>query len=594
MASGVEIAGLALAIFPLVVGAIDRWATGVEKIKEWRKYRRRLERYASKLECEGIFFRNSLEMLLDGIPASEEDVAALLNSPGSDLWRSDPEYDSRLKQRLEESYTMYLRAIRNLESELNDFKTLIDKFLKLSVVETKGIHSSRSIIDRGYQRLKFSFSKTEYDELLQQINPSNRMIFNLTEGCLRLEPIRQKRRSTTSRPILDFAHIRHQAQSLYNVCIKRSWKCKCQGQHVANLHLEPRPGPGLLERGERDTRFCILLWNEPQPAALICAWKSRRIEIELIEPPHKPNTKLSMPQQEKEPPQVTPRKKAVRFADVLSATYKLALLPLRSSISMPTNDVPITNWCQALNQTKNDIKECLGVLTDDQRVYRVYSSTKVLLRGSISQNRLLTLSGALGRSQARLSKGSMGVRDRYYLALTIASSILQLDGTEWLHNDLQNCDIFLACQGASEVDYQNPFISKRIGSGRKASLNNGIELESYRLIKSHILYNLGVSLVELGLGRSIISLQESEDIVEKIPSLTELQTVRRLMHDEIILAQTGDRFNDVIRCCIDCPFKIHDKDMKLDNEDFQKEVYSNIVAPLMDELSDFDGKNRIR
>ena len=107
MVTGIEVAGIALAVFPIVVNGLSHFAEGVETIKSWRRYRRELTGYARTLESQRIWYLDTIEELLDGIVHSEEELAALSHDPGGDAWQR-PEYEAKLKRRLDHSYNPYM------------------------------------------------------------------------------------------------------------------------------------------------------------------------------------------------------------------------------------------------------------------------------------------------------------------------------------------------------------------------------------------------------------------------------------------------------------------------------------------------------
>lgn len=51
MVTGVEVAGLALALIPLLVNQLDNYARGFERIRALRRYRRELQSYATGLSA---------------------------------------------------------------------------------------------------------------------------------------------------------------------------------------------------------------------------------------------------------------------------------------------------------------------------------------------------------------------------------------------------------------------------------------------------------------------------------------------------------------------------------------------------------------
>ena len=90
------------------------------------------------------------------------------------------------------------------------------------------------------RRLKLTFSKNVYKELLEEIHRANQDLREVTHQSIALEPTKRKRRSR--RPIADLKLIRKHAASLYQVFItEKAWKCKCKTYHMASLRLEARP-----------------------------------------------------------------------------------------------------------------------------------------------------------------------------------------------------------------------------------------------------------------------------------------------------------------------------------------------------------------
>ena len=113
MMSGIKVAGIALALFPIIVDGLSRFVEGVETIKSWRRYRRELAGYARTLECQHTWYLDTTEALLDGIVHSKEELAELSHKHGSDVWQR-PEYEAKLKRRLDRSYCSYMANVKNM------------------------------------------------------------------------------------------------------------------------------------------------------------------------------------------------------------------------------------------------------------------------------------------------------------------------------------------------------------------------------------------------------------------------------------------------------------------------------------------------
>lgn len=115
--SGIEVAGIALAVFPIIIDGISHFVNGVEKIKYWRRYRIKLQGYATAIEAQRVCYLDTLEGLFADIVESEEDLNILMSNPGGPAWQS-PNYDARLHQRLDRSYNVYLSTLRDMVENL--------------------------------------------------------------------------------------------------------------------------------------------------------------------------------------------------------------------------------------------------------------------------------------------------------------------------------------------------------------------------------------------------------------------------------------------------------------------------------------------
>lgn len=124
MATGIEIAGLALAAFPIVIDGLARFIEGVRLIKTWRTFRRELAGYEYSLRSARAFFQNTLEELLEGI-ATQEDIMTLQKGPDG-VTMLGLEYESQLKVRLDHDYHNCLEAMTRILSAIEALRRKLD------------------------------------------------------------------------------------------------------------------------------------------------------------------------------------------------------------------------------------------------------------------------------------------------------------------------------------------------------------------------------------------------------------------------------------------------------------------------------------
>lgn len=116
--SGFEVAGIALALYPFLVNALEfyRNATG--------RYRYRLQDYAFELETQQTFYLDTLEQLLTDI-VQEDDITVLKNDPRAVDWKKH-DYEEKIRNRLDRSYPIYLKTIDRIKFALDTICEKLD------------------------------------------------------------------------------------------------------------------------------------------------------------------------------------------------------------------------------------------------------------------------------------------------------------------------------------------------------------------------------------------------------------------------------------------------------------------------------------
>ena len=126
MLTGIEIAGTALAIFPLIISALEHYENGFQTIKEWVRFRGEFATFLNAFARQQIFFRQNIEELLSPIVSSEYEMSLLLDDPGGRAW-ADSGLNESLRKRLPGKYececysttvSYILESLEKLKSKL--------------------------------------------------------------------------------------------------------------------------------------------------------------------------------------------------------------------------------------------------------------------------------------------------------------------------------------------------------------------------------------------------------------------------------------------------------------------------------------------
>ncbi|KAL8721669.1 MAG: hypothetical protein Q9181_007658 [Wetmoreana brouardii] len=604
--SGIEVASLALTIFPILVAGLSQMMTGIETINRWKRYRLKLREFVFTLESAHVYFFDTLEELLNDIVPSDQELELLIREPLGALWKT-PHYKRRLHERLDRSYDSYIRTIQALASNL---KTMCEK---LGIDSTGAVKwDGYTTIEREMKRFRLALSQGVYKELLAEIRQANMELREFTHQSIVLEPMERKRRS--KRPIAELKLIRKHAASLYQVLMTdKAWKCKCKGYHVASLRLEARPQTAeeIKANVPQGHIFCVLITiaDEASHVDPMAQWN----EIEII-----PSLESHSP------PQVSQTSLRVESIGIRNATRGVRFAPdagalrtrcRKDEASAQTSWKCIEDICSALC-TSNRGKREIGLLIDDapdKHEHKLYRTNTVM--GSRGLSRSLE---DLLRSRRDFGDEGFSRRARLQIATVLASSVLQLDGTLWLKSGWGSGDIFFhekthqlwaigvgkshpGCHGVpphggQQPDrsssgmgkYSYPYLSWQrcchtvVPSQEQLRLNN-------HMIRSDTLLTLGLILIELCFGRTLMELRKPQDMVGDETSIR-LKTATRL--HRLVYDEMGGSYGDVVRRCLFQPFDV--RELNLDIEEVQQKVLEDIVTPLVEDLKSFEREIRAR
>lgn len=120
--SGIEIAGLVLGAFPLIITALERYREGAELLSDWWRIQRAYKSCKREVEYHRILFETNVEEFLLPLVVDNEELKALMDSPAGEEW-DDPELEERLQQRLPKSYNLFIDI-------MGEIRQLMEKLLK--------------------------------------------------------------------------------------------------------------------------------------------------------------------------------------------------------------------------------------------------------------------------------------------------------------------------------------------------------------------------------------------------------------------------------------------------------------------------------
>ena len=130
--SGFEVGGIVLAVFPLVIGAIERIFANESSFRLWQAQACRVELEAIQLEIQvqQTLFENSYLKLLSSFLDRRQTIKILADPDG--LHKNKVEISKKMKSHLGEQWTVYQGVMQRLENTLQAFKASVDMVCRFS------------------------------------------------------------------------------------------------------------------------------------------------------------------------------------------------------------------------------------------------------------------------------------------------------------------------------------------------------------------------------------------------------------------------------------------------------------------------------
>jgi len=113
MMSGFEVVSLLLAIFPVIVSAMEHWRESAEVMENWTKIKPKYKKCRREMRIQEEFFRQNIEQYLLPLVVDEDELNLLISEPCGLAWK-DPALETRLRARLPKAYDLYLETIEEL------------------------------------------------------------------------------------------------------------------------------------------------------------------------------------------------------------------------------------------------------------------------------------------------------------------------------------------------------------------------------------------------------------------------------------------------------------------------------------------------
>ena len=119
--SGIEIAGILLGSFPLLISALENYRETAEVLEDWWQIKKEYKKCKNEIKVQELAFESNLERFLLPLVVDDDEISSLLAEPGGSGWK-DPVLEDKLRSRLPKSYDLFLDTINDIHGIMNGLK----------------------------------------------------------------------------------------------------------------------------------------------------------------------------------------------------------------------------------------------------------------------------------------------------------------------------------------------------------------------------------------------------------------------------------------------------------------------------------------
>ncbi|EEU41653.1 uncharacterized protein NECHADRAFT_87584 [Fusarium vanettenii 77-13-4] len=621
--SGIEVAGLVLGGFPILLNCLDYYRKGFEPLEEWFSFRTHFIAFIDNIRHQMMRYNENMIRLLDPIIGDNESLAKLVRDPTDSRW-NDHSLDTLLEQRLSSEFDRFLRIVDRMHEVMLD----LNKLLQIEDGQVSWVGPSQhKPWQWHFKRVQISFSKGKHKKV-KKLASHNQELQEILGYSERLIPISDRRKA--SEPVGRLEKLRQHACSVHSA-LKSQWKCnKSCRSHEAHLSLRAEAVSVSMNfmfivhggQGTSSKPITQEVVTQPKEAlpptlsdisrvpqsALLTTVQQTIIEQDTLAK-RRPNVihRLSQRLHAKElslkgssgkagDPNSTSTKKTVRFG---SPVPVIAISPPGNSsqarartarslnaapVASPTigdssAPLPIADLCFNKKQSSvviQDNSDRLLELCKPSKGLRMVISERVRLYP------LPELLDAYHQATIDLSR-----QHRFEMATHIASALLQAHRSPWLSAKWSKRDFyFLADMDSQSLRSSHPFVSRNFLSGsddeEEATTSEIPNFSGNRQASEEdtraCLFTVGVIILELIFGHNIEDCSFRKDYYgkdNKPNDQTDISTARKWAMK--VLGDSGADVADVVRRCLDCSFgpKPSFSDVR-----FRNSVYEGVIKPL--------------
>ncbi|KAJ5602039.1 hypothetical protein N7510_011573 [Penicillium lagena] len=572
--SGLEVVGVVLGALPLIITAVDQYRASKRLFKVFRHKEPYIDRLIQTLRAQKFLLETDLSMTLKETFGDPDFVQSTSNfAQTTSLLFENQEVARRVQENLGDGYEHYIVALSQCEQALAEIAGHISG-LASGEQDLSALVQAYPQRNGSYEftrKIKFALDRGELERRIKDLNDATMMLSRIRDYSLsRTRATIPSRSSAVTRTTTSFKSIREHACRLYSA-ISATYRGSCHPQHGAHLFLQSRAD--LLDgkhRRLKKTPVAFTISFDPVGRADIhCS--SSITEVMVLEEDtltsYSNNSAIySGPSTSHEPS--------------IEASHVSYQLPTRTETNSSSTITTFPSTSRHPSSTLSIIRDlCLHLsrmtelrglqLSRDCHLW-YHQSTRTI----ISSEPCTATSVVYSLDQVLQPSSTMKLllNSRIALSFNIASSVMQLNLTQWIHTPLTSNMIRLLPESPDRRGPAiRPFISHRFSSSFEVMCASNFR---------RIMLELGIILLELWHAKTFaVYAAEVEKPLDD--SFGVRYDVARLWldtsRDDVL-----PFYLDVVTRCVECIFATATANLDWNDTTLRESFYGYVVKPLWD------------
>ncbi|KAF2012580.1 hypothetical protein BU24DRAFT_442997 [Aaosphaeria arxii CBS 175.79] len=618
--SGIEVAGLAIGIVPIVVEIIKSFQTTKDRLKTFTHHAQVVYDVQLRFRVAATNFANDCQLLLKAVVEDASELSEMIVNPKHQGWKA-PSLEDNFRRFLERDYELCEAVVVRVRDVLRETQSQLAE-LSRSDTETSRLRNLQ-------QAFNITLKENQYRKWLDELDQWNVKLGNLRAQRCKLKKRRPHRLDATVRRSVPrhYTDIHTASQGLYET-LQKSWSCTNASHvdHQAKLSLDAQADYGTARldvviacrrrdsvqgrKGSAEPPIWLHVQSvtssatttgpvEKLPAIAGVLSESLRVEQHSLDPaPPKAPTKLRKKALKRvhfdEPSASTSTEDSASTANLAKAAFRSSVGPMMSlnsqALSFAMQNLRATqSFCCHLSNaclSTSHHDPCLGYLETQEAL----NTSKFIFYDAVRHSETEAAKRISRKDSNPITSilEKLQVLHQLTMAHKLAVATLQYHSTSWLAPDWDLHDVSCFDDPSHTTDddiarsLQTLHLSTQFPPSRSTPLgrkrHDHNQLRYLYGIRNLTLAKLGVALLEIGRKKDITSLSTDE-----MPHCV-ISARKLLAEDPSSLASLGKRYIKMARQCIDCDFSCGDD---LTEEELRSAVYTDVVCVLADMIGDW-------